>query len=236
VRIDLKFDDRVLRQRMTNRAKRLAYNGAQALNETAKAVQLEERANLDRKFTIRKATFMYRLIKFLTFASARQGRPYAEIGVDPTKRRVLLGFFEKGGVKPPAVGKSVGVPVTGGPARPSFRQSVKPALWLQRLQLRRHVTSTGKTQFKGLLRSFLLRAVGGRLKYPGVFVRGGAPKTERRAKRFKGLVSKTAINLLYLFVPHPKLDARLKFFDVAKQVIAREWPEQFRRAFRRSEG
>jgi hypothetical protein len=221
MRIDVKFDTSALKAKTERETKRLAYNTAQALNETAKAVQLEERANLDRKFTIRKPAFMYRLIKIFTFASAKLGRPFVEIGIDPTKSRVLLGLFEKGGEKQPVKGKSVAVPLTGGPARPSFPQSVAAAFRFTALRLHRRggrkvkrfhpsaLAPAPAPQFIGAQRTFQIPKL-------GIF--------QRIAEGLRGV---------YLYVRRPKLDARLDFFKIAKQTIAREWPVQFRKAYRK---
>lgn len=223
MRIDVKFDTSALKVKTDREIKRLAYNTAQALNETAKAVQLEERANLDRKFTIRKPTFMYRLVKIFKFASARQGRPFVEIGVDPTKTRVLLGFFEKGGVKPPAKGKSVAVPLTGGPARPSFPQSVAAAFRFTALRLH----PRGGRRVKRFHPSALAAAPARAPQFIGAQRTFQIPKV--------GIFQRIAegIRAVYLYVRRPKLNARLDFFKIAKQTIAKEWPEQFRRAYRK---
>jgi hypothetical protein len=221
MRINVQFDTSALKVKTDREIKRLGYNTALALNETAKAVQLEERANLDRKFTIRKPAFMYRLIKIFTFASARQGRPYAEIGIDPTKSRVLLGLFEKGGEKAPAVGKNVAVPLTGGPARPSFPQSVAAAFRFTALRLhprgkrrplRFHPSALASAiapQYIGAQRSFQIPKV-------GIFQRIAS-----------------GIRAVYLYVRRPRVDARLDFYEVAKRAVTKEWPEQFRKAYRK---
>jgi len=213
----MKFDTSALKVKTEREIKRLAYNTALALNETAKAVQLEERANLDRKFTVRKATFMYRLIKIFKFASARQNRPFAEIGIDPTKQRVLLQRFEKGGERPPFKGERVAVPVTGGPARPTFPQSVAAAFRFTALRLKPRIRSrrfhprvlAAAPQLAGAQQTFSIR---GR----GIFQRVG-----------------DAIRAVYLFVRRPKIDRRLDFIGIAKRAIAREWPGQFRKAYRK---
>ncbi len=225
MRINVSFDTSALKAKTDREIKRLAYNTAQALNETAKSVQLAERANLDRKFTIRKPTFMYRLIKIFKFASARQGRPFVEIGVDSLKQRVLLSFFEKGGIKQPAKGKSVGVPVTGEAARPTFRQSVIPQLQIGKLRFRGRKTKSGKIQWKGLYRTFIIplgnyagRNRKGQGQIPG-----------------PGILQRTAegIRRIYLFVRRPKLQEVLNFTETAIKTIEKEWPEQFRRAYRK---
>lgn len=226
MRLNVHIDTRNLELRLERERKRLAFNAALALNETVKAVQTAERVNLDRKLTLRKTGFMYRLIKIITFANARQNRPYAELAIDPTKQRVLVGKLERGGEKLPEIGKSVGVPLTGGPARPSFQQSVRPELQIGRLRVRQHRTAAGKVQYKGAKRTFIVRGV-------GIFQRGEGQKTSRRRRRFRGLVQRTSVRLLYLFRKAPKLRAMLGFFDVAHKTAAEQWPQQFRKAYRK---
>jgi len=236
MRIDVKFDTSALKVKTEREIKRLAYNTAQALNETAKAVQLEERANLDRKFTIRKPTFMYRLIKIFKFASARQGRPFVEIGIDTSKQRALLSFFEKGGIKKPVKGKSVGVPVTGEAARPTFRQSVIPQLQIGKLRFRGHKTKRGKIQWKGLYRTFIIPLGNYSTKPMGSgWLTGGRPKHRKEQIPGPGILQRTTagIRRIYLFVRRPKLQQILKFSELAIKTINKEWPEQFRRAYRK---
>jgi hypothetical protein len=234
MKIDCKIDTSALAAKTDREIKRLAYNTAQALNETAKAVQLQERANLDQKFQIRNARFMYKLIKIFKFANARQGRPWVEIGVDPTKKRVVLGIFERGGAKPAAKGKKVAVPLTGEAARPSFGQSVGTGFRFTSLHFQPHKTAGGKTQWKGAKRTFMLFPVpGGKLKVPGVFQRGGSLKTKSRGKRFRGMPSSTAIAMLYAFIQGPALKGTLHFINVAQTTISKEWREQFKKAYKR---
>lgn len=211
------IDTRGLKLKIPREEKRLAFNTALALNETAKAVQVEERANLDRKFTVRKNTFMYRLIKIFTFASARQGRPYAEVGID-RKDRVLLSRFEKGGERPPFKGERVAVPVTEGPARPTFAQSVVDAFRFTRLGLRPR----------------------SRRFHPSALAREHGPQRIGRPgsgifQTAKGIFRRVAddIEKVYLFIRRPKLDQRLDFVSIARRVIAREWPVQFKKAYRK---
>jgi hypothetical protein len=232
MKIGVKIDASALKVKTDREIKRLAYNTVLALNETAKVVQTAERVNLDRKFTLRNAGFMYRLIKIFKFASASQGRAYVEIGVDTSKQRVLLSIFEAGGAKPPATGKKVAVPLTGEAARPAFGQSVAKGLRFTALRFQAHKTAAGKLQWKGLKRTFMLFPSGGKLKVPGVFQRGGALKTKGR-KRFKGMTGNTAVKMLYAFMAHPKLEKTLGFIDVATQTIGKEWREQFKKAYRK---
>lgn len=207
MKINVKFDTRGLKARTEREAKRLAFNTAQALNETIKEIQVAERINLERKFTLRRPTFMHRLIKIFHFASARKGKPFAEVGIDE-KRRVLLSQFEKGGIKKPVKGATVAVPITGEAARPRFAEPVPERFAFRRLRLRRRKTKTGP-QFLGKEGTFIIPDV-------GVFRRVGR-----------------TISLLYGFVRRPRLDPILEFRKVAERTFRKEWPIQFKRAFRR---
>jgi hypothetical protein len=217
MRIDVKIDTSALKARTEREAKRLAFNTAQALNETAKEIQTAERVNLDRKFTVRKAGFLYRLIKITAFASPRKGRPFAEVAVDPTKRRVLLGIFEKGGEKEPAKGKTVAVPLTGGPARPSFSQPVQEEFTFRKLRFRRHRTKTGKLQWKGEQRTFIIPGLG-------------------LLQRARGKAASSVAKLIYAFKSRPHLKALLDFTEIAVRTFSREFDQAFRKSFKRSSG
>lgn len=226
--INATIDLKPLKARTQREQKRLAFNTAQALNETAKKIQTAERVNLDRKLQLRKAGFMYRLIKITAFASARAARPFAEIAIDPSKRRVLLGKLERGGVKEPERGKTVAVPLTGGAARPGFAQPVPVEMQLVKLRFKRHRTALGKTQWKGLKRTFIIPKL-------GVFQRGGQVKTEGRktfvGKRGRKLKNTTLAKLIYSFERRPQLKKMLEFMDVAARTFRVEWQAQFKRSY-----
>jgi hypothetical protein len=214
VQIKVQIDTKTLKARTEREAKRLAFSTAQALNETAQEIQTAERVNLDRKFTVRKAGFLYRLIKITAFASPRKGRPFAEVAIDPTKKRVLLGIFERGGEKEPAKGKSVAVPLTGGPARPSFTQPVAEEFTFRKLRFRHHRTKTGKLQWKGEQRTFII---------PGLGV----------LQRVGGKAKSSAAKLIYAFQRRPRLKALLNFTEIAVRTIRIEWHKQFERVYKR---
>lgn len=209
MRVDVKIDTSGLKLRIPRERRRLAFNTAQALNETAKAIQTAERVNLDRKFTIRRAGFMYRLIKIVRFANARQNRPFVEVEIDPTKAGVILSKLEKGGVKETSFGQKVAVPITGTAARPSFRQLIPPAFRRSRLTFRPKRTKAGGELLKGPRRTFLVKGV-------GIIQRIGE-----------------ATQLIYLFKRRPKLKPSLEFIDTALQTFRKEWPKQLARAYRR---
>ncbi|MCI0620296.1 MAG: hypothetical protein L0387_01240 [Acidobacteria bacterium] len=214
MKINVKIDTKALKATTQREARRLAFSTAQALNETAKEVQTAERVQLDRTFQVRKAGFIYRLIKITSWASARQGRPYAEVAVDNTKKRVLLSTFEEGGVKEPAKGKHVAVPITGEAARPSFASTIEEGLTFKGMKFRKHVTKRGKVQWKGRRGTFIIPDLG---------------VLQRTAGKAKSSIAR----VIYSFQNRPKLKAVLNFVETARATFDRQWERQFRRAYRR---
>jgi hypothetical protein len=222
--IKIEIDTTQLKLRTEKEKRKLAYAVAKASNDTAVEVQTAERVNLDRKFTLRRAGFMYRLIK-ITFAKVREARPFAEIFIDRTKQRVLLGFFEGGGVKDPAVGKRVAVPLTGSPARPSFSNPVTAAYEYSKLRLKqanargkrrgKKAAKVGSQVWKGKNRTFMLPQSKSAPE-GAVFQRIGPKRGD--------------IVELYEFVTKPKLKERLDFVDVARKVYVTRWEPNFRKA------
>jgi hypothetical protein len=201
--------------------KRLAYAVATAMNRTALEIQREERAQLDRSFTIRKNEFMYRLVKITAFAKVfksigPQQPVFAEIALDNTKARVLLVEFVEGGYKEPASGKSVGVPITGSAARPAFTDPVSAAYQLSRIQLTQRVLKDGTTQ--------LVSAQDG-----GIF---SLPR-EAHGTIPRGLFQKVGdmVMALYLYVDRPKLKQSYDFFGVAIDTYAEVWDREFDQAY-----
>jgi hypothetical protein len=141
----------------------------------------------------------------------------AEVALDPTKKRVLLGIFEKGGEKDPTKGKPVAVPLTGGPARPSFKQPAQEEFTFRKLRFRRHRTKTGKVQWKGEQRTFIIPAL-------GVLQRVG------------GKAKSSAAKLIYAFERRPRLKALLDFTEVAVRTFNLKFEKQSRQAFNRKKG
>lgn len=237
MKFDLQIDTKNLLLRMRNGEKRLAYGVANAINETAKRVQQAEFEHVDAEFTIRKRAFFFGTparpggvaARIKPFASVKQGRAYAEISVSQKARgslELLLPVFERGGEKKPAKGKTVAVPVTGGPARPHFKDPVPRQFTFRGMGLvayrgrkrlrrttapgrRRSVTlaaasSVGQgAQWKGRHRTFLLRWTR-HLPLGGVFQRTGPKKGD--------------VRLVWAFTRNVDLDARLKFVEVARQA------------------
>jgi hypothetical protein len=243
-RFNVKIDPSRLIARTAREQKRLAYSVAQAINAATKDVQLSERANLDRKFQIRKAGFMYRLIKIQQFATVGKNIPYAVLGIDNTKDRVLLSVFEDGGDKRPVKGKNVAVPLTGSKARPVFPDPVPESMTFKRLNFKRValtgpgtrlIESGGKHSknlkrlarkqarrkyqiWAGQERTFILPHTT-KAPHGGVFMRVGPKKDD--------------IRMIYSFAPRPRLKHVLKFVDTARAEFGDAFTRHFDRLYRR---
>ena len=112
------------------------------------------------------------------------------------RARLLLGEFEAGGERKPFKGKSVAVPITGGPARPTFESPVLEALRFKALRFRRAPGSRGgKKRYVGTLRTYIVPEV-------GVFQREGPGQSK----------------LVYSFEKDVRLKPSLGFVDTAQRV------------------
>ena len=202
---------------MDESAKNVAYSTAQALNETAKQAQREEREHVHKVFTVRNPQFIDRLIKIGAFASVAQNRPYVDVYVDqrPLKSQVLLPTFEEGGVKLPRFGQNIAVPITGGPARPVFSDTIPQEMRIPALRFRqvktgrkpadaahRHTVNSGVV-WKGRLGTYLIPNV-------GIFQRQGDRSV-----------------LIYTFKKSVRLDSRLAFGKTISEVFARVYADNF---------
>jgi hypothetical protein len=218
--IKFDIDIRGLEARSLLESKRLAYSTATAINRTMLEIQREERAELDRRFTIRKNDFTYRLIKIFAFAKVLKGigpqQVYGEIGIDH-KQRTLLDQFVEGGFKEPVVGHSVGVPVTGSAARPSFSDPVTAALQLSKINLHPRVLKDGTTQL-------ISEQDGGLFTLPDV----------RHGTKPRGLFQKTGdvIRAMYLFIQRPALKKRYDFLGITARVYDAVFDREFDRAYK----
>lgn len=140
VDVALKIDDSILQARVRNIAQRLPYWVENGINTTAKRIQQAEFAHVRSTFIIRKPEFFFGTAtspggvaaRISPFASARQGRLYAEISVTAgslaSQRRTLLAGFEEGGLRQPFTPGALrsAAPITGRPARPSISGPVPP--------------------------------------------------------------------------------------------------------------
>jgi len=224
---------------LKNGGKRMAFAVVNALNNTAKEIQRGERARVQSQFTLRKRDFVLREAAVIRaaaggsgFASVSQRRFEARISVGQ-KPRLLLSGFEAGDLRRPVKGKNVAVPITGGPARPSFGSSVPKPFTFAGLSLRRvtprgqqkrkrrtqitlaaHISSRGTVQWKGAHRTFLLTQT---RKAPkgGVFQRVGPGRDD--------------IRTVYSFKPPSRLDRRLRFIQTGQEIAARFYAAELKR-------
>lgn len=249
--MDIKFDIdlSLLDERAKNFEKNLAFSVAQALRETALTIQKKIRLHIAKAFKLRKSSsynqyWILDQIKITTWPNVRQNRPYAVIQVnDKNKgRALLLGTFEEGGTKGPALGRHIAVPITGGAARPSWEQSVNTRKYgFAALNFQQKTYGQlGADSWKGRKRAAHPR----KPKPPGphaaesVWVgRSGAfmlPKTGRSA--YGGVYQRTeagrdGIKMLYSFRPSAALKKSLGFIDTARATYAADFQEEFYRRF-----
>lgn len=144
--VKLDVDVSELERKITrNPEKRIAYAVVNAINATAKTIQLALQHLASDTLTLRKPGFILRNIAILKpFASVSQGRPYAEIAVGQ-KSRLLLSTLVTGGLREPFTrgAKSVAVPVD---ARPSRSSPVTEALQISKLRFKRPKATTIETR------------------------------------------------------------------------------------------
>lgn len=212
--VTAKFEARGLILSMEKGQKKLAYATANAINETAKAAQTAVRAEVQQQYTVRRPQFLLRQAAIIRpFANARQGRPFAEISVGE-KPRLLLSTLELGGERKPAKGNRVAVPVTGGPARPTFGAQVPLPLTFKGMKLRK-VRQPKKAQksatFKGQSGTFVLPSTQA-LPEGGVFQRQGQD-----------------VRLVYAFKQPMRLKPSLGFRRTVTQVAETMLEEAFER-------
>ena len=191
--------------------KRMAYAIVNSINATAKDVQAAEKAEVARRFTLRKRDFILREIAIIQpFASVPQKRYEAMIRVG-SKRRLLLANFEKGFTREPftnfADGK-VAVPIIGG-ARPTKARSVPEDLWIQRLNLRKksgaHKVSGGG-QTVGNLGAYVVPGI-------GIYRR----------------IASGASKILYVFKSPFRIPPRLNWMAVARRAVASNFSKHLAR-------
>lgn len=241
MRIDIKVDTSFLDKNAARYTKNLAYSTAQALNDVAKQAQREIRGNLRERFHIRNAAFMDRTIKIFAFANATANRPFAEIGVDNTKARLLLSLFEEGGARLPFVGKNVAVPVTGQAARPSPTDAVRPDLTFQALHFTRGPIARTARGADAWARQRIAakRGIKGRLS-ASYYVWQGAQRTfilfNTRRAPLGGVFQRVGpkrddIRLIYSFRQNVRLRAALNFVATTETTFNTTFREAFFRRF-----
>lgn len=207
MKIDLQVDSVALVLRLRHGQRRLAYAVVNAINNTAKRIQDVERQRVEAEFTVRKKDFIRREAAIIKpFASVRQARAFAEIGVGQ-KPRLLLSAFERGAERKPftPAARSVAEPVVGGPARPQFTAQVPAELRMTRLRFDRNKT--------GRRRAGVTKTSTYLVPQVGIFQR----------------VSKEVTRAVYLFTRGKKIKPRLEFVETAEKEGNRWFAEEMER-------
>jgi len=198
VNVRVRVDNTQLISRLRNGERRLRYAVVNSLNQTALEIQKEVRANVRRRFVVRRDEFIMRQSAIISFASVRQSPlPMVEVYVGQ-KPRLFLPEFEHGGTREPAVGKHVALPVIGGPARPTIASRVPPRLTFERFGFVETHSRGGRRVFVSPNQRFYLIAG------VGVFMR-----------------MRNGSKLVYSFREPFALDPRLRFFKIATSVTKR---------------
>lgn len=204
--------------------RKVPYVTNNALTVTAKEVVETERAALTREFQVRKQ-FILNRVQIVKYSRPNDLWTMVAINQNVAGGELLLTMFEQGGEKTSEFGPEVAVPMTGGPARPAFAQTVRPSLMYKALNIEKRITALGKVQWKGDRRTFVIPGV-------GIFQRGSGKRKGKRAARGDGEKRGDGeITLLYSFHRSVPLRARMHFVAVARELVQRRFPEIWREEF-----
>lgn len=208
--------------------KKVPYATNNALTRTAKELVDVERGELKGEFQIRKP-FVLSRVRITKYSRASDLWTRVAIDSNVQGGALLLAMFEEGGEKTPELGPELAVPLTGGAARPSFAQTVRPSLLYKALNMHQVTTSAGKIQYKGDRRTFVIAGV-------GIFQRTVTKKRSARAKRATvlhgaALRETTSVALIYSFEKSVPLRARMHFVRTAREFVAKRFEEIWREEF-----
>lgn len=211
--------------------KKIPYATNNALTRTAKELVDVERGQLKTEFQIRKS-FLLNRVRITKYS--RAGDLWTRVAIDRNVQggKLLLTMFEAGGEKLPELGSELAVPITGGAARPSFAQTVRPSLLYNALHMRKTTTSTGKTQYKGDRRTFVIPGL-------GIFQRIGSKTRGARSKKTfttaggDTLRAKTTTWMIYSFKHGVPLRSRMHFVQLAREFVGKRFGQIWREEFAR---
>lgn len=189
-----------------------------AINRTALAFQEDQRQRMADIFTIRRKRFMERSVKIKPFARKHSLEAKIQIDAPPAgpKKDDIFAKFETDSHKTPFRGRSVAVPTEHVSRTPTgvIRKGWRPKELLEggTQHGEGRVFKKRGNVFRGNKRTFLVRRPGGR-------------GTIFQRKRGGDVVP------LYQLVPRVSLPPDLEFVETATKTVAREWDDQFARAF-----
>lgn len=216
--IQISVDTDSVQQFCAEAIRQIPYAANNAVTRTAQEAAVAAQQEAQSHLQIRK-DFLLKRMRVLKYP--RVNDLTAVIGVDQNVQGspLVVGMLEEGqsGEKRGTTGAGVAVPLTGSPARPEFGQKVTPRLLYKKLQMERHTTSGGFTQWKGKQRTFVIPGV-------GIFQRvGHKPKTSRGGKSFKGLRETTRSVLIYKFENSVHLGPHVRLRDAMIAKIRERW-------------
>ena len=211
--------------------RKLPFATNNALTRTAQELVQVERDELKTEFQVRKQ-FILNRVRITKYSKPGDLWTRVEIDRNVSGGELLLTMFEDGGEKLPGHGSELAVPITGGPARPNFSQSVRPSLLYKALNMQKHTTAGGKIQYKGDRRTFVVPGI-------GIFQRGSSKKRIGKSSslgKFQGrggaeLRDTTGSTLIYRFKPGVPLHQRMHFVKTARQMVGTRFPLIWREEF-----
>lgn len=148
--IDLEYNDGPVEQLVKTLDDQLPFAASRAINFTLNDIQTAERDEITQHFTLRRPDFILRSVKINPEDRATKRNLIGTIRIDPT--RDFLAKFEDGGTKVAAAGHELAVPepIIAG------QRVIPTRLRPKNLQLQVSRTGSGKVQFKGLERTFMV--------------------------------------------------------------------------------
>jgi hypothetical protein len=204
--------------------KKVPYATNNALTRTAKELVEVERNDLKTEFQIRKQ-FILNRVQITKYSRPDSLWTIVAINKKVQGGELLLTMFEEGGEKRPELGSELAVPLTGGAARPSFAQTVRPSLLYKALNLQKHTTALGKIQYKGDRRTFVIQGV-------GIFQRGSSKKRSARVKSGQSSGrDESGATLIYSFKRGVPLRAQMHFVRTARELVQSRFSDVWREEF-----
>ena len=216
MKINIEIDTKQLEQRVDKYIRNLAYSTEQAINDTAKQVQVAVQDDMKKVFTFRSKAregFLLKQIKMFEWADVKKNKLYAEIGVANDKERLLLPLFETGGKRKPVIGKNVAVPVIETARRGNIKNKISDSLTFENLNLEKHRTASGKVQWKGSRKKRIFI-----IKGSGVYKRAGRKKN-------------SVIKPIYLFKKSVKVNKKISVFGRSREIYTKFFHDNFNKRF-----
>lgn len=203
--------------------KKTPYATNNALTRTAKELVQIERDELKTEFQVRKQ-FILNRVQITKYSKPDSLWTEVSINRNVQGGDLLLTMFEEGGEKLAELGSELAVPLTGGAARPSFAQTVRPSLLYKALNIQKHVTELGKIQYKGDRRTFVIPGV-------GIFQRNSGRRRGRSKRGDAKGKDESGATMIYSFKRAVPLRAQMHFVRTARQFVLDRfsvvWREEF---------